>query len=190
MGVDVDRRRAFEAVTDVVYEPLDRYLRRRSRPEDASELLNDVLLVIWRRLDDVPTDNPLPWSYGIARNCLSNQRRGSRRRLPLADRLVAHQPEPPTFDPTAESVDLVHHDADTPLARALRDLESDDREIIRLWAWEQLEAREIALVLGTTANAVSSRLTRLKKRLASSIERQSQPGAGHRTGRHTKEPRS
>ena len=48
-----------------VYEPLQRYLRRRAHADDAADALADTLLVVWRRLDDVP-DDPLPWCYGAA----------------------------------------------------------------------------------------------------------------------------
>ncbi|NNE95898.1 MAG: RNA polymerase subunit sigma-24, partial [Acidimicrobiales bacterium] len=47
-------RARFEAVAAEVYEPLQRYLRRRAASSDADELLDDVLLVLWRRLDDIP----------------------------------------------------------------------------------------------------------------------------------------
>ena len=60
-------------------------------------------------------------------------------------------------------------------------------EDVRLWAWEQLQPREIALVLDTTANAVSLRLSRAKKKLAMSIERQNRERAGHVVFGHRKE---
>ena len=66
-------------------------------------------------------------------------------------------------------------------------LDENDRELVRLWAWEQLEPREIAIVVGTTANAVSLQLTWLKKKLANSIVRQSRAGAGHEGYGHTRE---
>ena len=40
-----------------------------------------------------------------------------------------------------------------------------------LWAWEELAPREIATVTGLTANAVSIRLHRAKKRLAAELDR-------------------
>ena len=39
---------------------------------------------------------------------------------------------------------------DPALAEALAGLPAADQEILRLWAWEQLEPREIALSLGST----------------------------------------
>jgi RNA polymerase sigma-70 factor (ECF subfamily) len=54
-----ERRERFERVAGEVSEPLQRYLRRRAPAADAADALADTLLVVWRRLDDVP-DDPLP----------------------------------------------------------------------------------------------------------------------------------
>ena len=184
MATDVDQRRQFETVVDVVYEPLQRYLGRRAAAADVSDLLNDALLVIWRRLDHVPVDDPLPWSYGVARRCLANHRRGAQRRLRLVGRLAGRAPLEFGGDTSGEPGD------DHPqLHKALGELDEADRELIRLWAWEQLEPREIAVVLETTPNAVSLKLTRAKKKIAASIERQDRVDAGQRVVGHRKELR-
>jgi RNA polymerase sigma-70 factor (ECF subfamily) len=181
METDVGRQARFESIVDEVYEPLQRYFGRRARADDVSELLNDALMIIWRRLDDVPTDDARPWSYGVAKRCLANHRRGNERRLRLVGRLAA---EPLTRERLGERP-MVDGDHDE-LLIALGELDEPARELVRLWAWEQLEPREIAIVLGTTVNAVSVRLTRAKKKLASSMQRQNvasagQEGFGHRT---------
>jgi RNA polymerase sigma-70 factor (ECF subfamily) len=173
-----DRRSHFESLAAEVYEPLQRYLRRRATPEDAEELLDDVLLVMWRRLGEVPADAVLPWVYGVARRSLANRRRTNRRRLDLVERLKTTYERPLPIDPEAgeEHVEL---------AEALTELREDDLELIRLWAWEQLEPREIALVLGTTANAVSLRLGRVKAKLEKKITRQRVASGGHKGDEHT-----
>lgn len=185
METDLDRRRRFEAVVEEVYEPLQRYLARRVHPDDVSELLDDSLLVVWRRLDDIPLDDPLPWSYGVAKRCLANHRRGARRRLRLVARVIDHAPRDP-FVPDASDVAFDH----PLLAVALDELDESDRELIRLWAWEQLEPREIAAVLDATPNAVSLRLTRVRKKIASSIERQNRVVAGQEGRGHPGELRT
>ncbi len=182
---DLERRRQFEAVVDVVYEPLQRYLGRRAQPADVSELLNDSLLVIWRRLDSVPLDDPLPWSYGVAKRCLANYRRGAQRRLRLVGRVIDRAPRE-SFASRAPSPEFDHPQLET----ALNELEEADRELVRLWAWEQLGPREIAVVLGTTSNAVSLRLTRVKKKIVTSMERQDLAAAGQEGLGHGLEPRS
>jgi RNA polymerase sigma-70 factor (ECF subfamily) len=52
---------------------------------------------------------------------------------------------------------------------ALATLGELDREVVRLWAWEGLAPREIAVVTGLSANAVSIRLHKARKRLAASL---------------------
>lgn len=166
-----ERSRKFEAVAAEVFEPLQRYLLRRAPADAVDDLVSDVLLVVWRRLDEVPDGKVLPWCYGVARRVLSNHRRGESRRLKLVERLDAEPPPPPSVVESEEG--------DLEVSTALATLAPDDQELIHLWAWEQLEPREIALVLETTPNAVSLRLRRAKDRLISAMERQNDPVGGH-----------
>jgi RNA polymerase sigma-70 factor (ECF subfamily) len=174
------QRRDFEALVASVHEPLTRYLRRRASAADADDVMGDVLLTLWRRLDAVPQIDPLPWCYGVARRALANHRRGSQRRGRLLDRL-RRQPGP--------VVDLAGTDEQPELAAALAALSEADRELLVLWAWEQLEPREIATVLQITPNAVSVRLSRAKKKLARHMTRQDPAPSGHKGVGHTGEHR-
>lgn len=151
--------------------PLQRYLARRADPGTADDVLGDVLLVLWRRIDDVPQEAVLPWCYAVARRCLANQVRGTQRHRRLVDRLTRARPDQPG------PVEL--DDAD--LHAALAALTPTDAEVLRLWAWEELAPREIAVVLGTTPNAVSIRLHRAKQRLRDQLAagRKSDPAPGH-----------
>ena len=166
------KRAAFEAAASEVYEPLQRYLLRRCRPEDVDDVFNDVLLVVWRRIDDVPGGNPLPWCYGVARRCLANYRRGEGRRLRLVQRIGDAAETGPAQSWVEE--------ADVELHEAIDQLSELDREVIRLWAWERLEPREIAEVLGSTPNAISVRLNRARRQLHHELTRKDQAGAGHK----------
>ena len=60
---------------------------------------------------------------------------------------------------------------------ALAGLRELDREVVQLWAWEGLAPREIAVVTGLSANAVSIRLHKAKKNLAGLLGK-NQPDAG------------
>lgn len=175
----MSRRERFEAVFREVYEPLQVYARRRTDPMSADDVVADALLVLWRRLDDVPEELVLPWAYGVTRRCLANHRRGDRRRDALVERVAA--------EPDGGSVAAA--DVDPDLSAALAGLEADDRELVRLWAWEQLRPREIALVLDITPNAASIRLHRAKQRLAALLDQRgkSADAAGHTAVGHTEE---
>jgi RNA polymerase sigma-70 factor (ECF subfamily) len=161
-----DRRRRFEALFAEVYEPLQRYARRRTDPAAADDVVADALLVLWRRLDDVPGDAALPWCYGVTRRCLANRRRGDERQSNLVDRLMGERP-------------VERADVDPALDEALAALDADDREIVRLWAWEQLPPREIAVVLGISPNAAAIRVHRAKRRLASALVGKNGVPSGH-----------
>jgi RNA polymerase sigma-70 factor (ECF subfamily) len=182
--VDPDpvRRARYEALFREVYEPLQHYVRRRAGAggaDMADDVVAEALTVAWRRLDEMPAGMELPWCFGVARRCLANHRRSEGRRSRLVDRL--HHERSPVPDDEALP--------DSRLAAALAELADDDREIVRLWAWEALAPREIAVVLGTTANAASIRLHRARRRLADAIVRKESTVAGHGSGGLAKEAR-
>jgi RNA polymerase sigma-70 factor, ECF subfamily len=174
--IDDERRLRFEQLASVVYEPLQRYIRRRLDATLADDALADTLVVLWRRLDDVPVADPLPWSYGVARRCLANARRSSQRHDRLVARLAA--------DPSPSATDQFEWSAiDGELDAAMARLSDADRELVRLWAWEGLEPREIAVAVDSTPNAISIRLHRVRRRLADELGKD-RPPAGHDTGTH------
>lgn len=155
-----DQHAQFTALAREVSPPLRRYVARRVPADAVDDVLADVLLVLWRRRGDVPEDDALPWAYAVARGCLANNRRSAQRHLRLVERLGrAERPAPLDAD------EPDHAEVHLALGR-LREL---DREVVRLWAWEGLAPREIAVVTGLTANAVSIRLHKAKKRLAAEL---------------------
>ncbi|HVR31270.1 MAG TPA: sigma-70 family RNA polymerase sigma factor [Acidimicrobiia bacterium] len=175
------RRDRFEQLAGEVYEPLQRYARRRVDPDVVDDVVSDVMMTLWRRLDDVPPNARLPWAYGVARRAIANQRRAASRHLKLLRRVEA---EPPA--PTATDIPL-----DAELQAGLDQLSESDRDLLRLWAWEHLEATELSVVLGLTPNAASIRLHRAKKKLAENLEvaRKNEMSSGH-SGERRKEERS
>ncbi len=140
------------------------YAVRRTSLDDAADVVAETFLVAWRRLDDVPAEDARLWLYAVARRVLANQERSERRRQRLADRLrqelrVALDTVPAP-DPEAAAVEA-----------ALAQLGPDDREVLRLSAWEELTPVEIATVLGVSQVAVRSRLHRARRRLRAALRR-------------------
>ena len=174
----------FEARVGPLLEPLRRFLARRTDPATAEDVLAETLLVCWRRRQDLPAaeGEALPWAYAVARRCLANADRAERRRRRLAARVAVVDP-PTTAAAAPEPLDPRTDRVRPALAR----LPETDAEVLRLWAWEELAPREIAVVLGTTPNAASSRLARARRRLAAELARHEDAGAGHE--RETKEGR-
>jgi RNA polymerase sigma-70 factor (ECF subfamily) len=175
-----ERIRQFERLAVEVYQPLQRYLLRRAPVAEAEDLLSETLLVIWRRLEAVPAAAPLPWCYGVARRTLANYRRSTARRRRLVERMSS---QPERFVDDTDTSDI----EDPEMFAAFHRLPDEDRELLRLWAWEVLEPREIAVVLETTPNAVSLHLKRAKQKLAEELLRQKSVGAGHMTDKHAQE---
>ena len=132
-------------------------VRRVGDPADAADVVAETYLVAWRRLEDVPPGaEARPWLFGVARRVLANHYRGERRRLALADRLrdSLHQAVPPPEVPEPTLVE-----------RAVQRLGDDDRELLRLVAWEEFAREEIAVAMGLSRAAVRVRLHRARGRL-------------------------
>lgn len=142
-------------------------LRRSDDPDDAADAVGETFLIAWRRFEDVPTDDRArAWLYGTARRVLANQRRGSRRRDHLAERLASEaRIAVATVQPETGS------DADA--ARAFRRLKPAQRELLALVAWEGLAPRELATALGCSVNAAKIRLHRARRAFARELERDS-----------------
>jgi RNA polymerase sigma-70 factor, ECF subfamily len=154
-----DREERFNRLVREHGDAVHRYLRRRYRGGDATDvedLLADVMAIAWRRLDDVPNDAEAPWLFGVARRRLSNARSRRARR----DRIVAPL-RPRGSAPAAEDVAL----ADLSLREALASLPEKEREALTLTAWEGLGPEELAAALGVTVNAAAIRLSKARTKL-------------------------
>ncbi|GAA2812287.1 sigma-70 family RNA polymerase sigma factor [Saccharopolyspora taberi] len=146
---------AFERVYRAHHRSVLGYLLRRADEQTAQDALSETFLVAWRRLGDVPADDPLPWLLGVARRALANQRRAGARQEALRDKVALHTPRT-----------RAHEDDSAPLiAEAMRRLSESDREVLSLHAWEDLSVERIAEVLGCTRPTARLRLHRARKRL-------------------------
>lgn len=154
---DLDRRLTFDRLYELHARSVLAFaLRRTASPEDAEDVAAETFIVAWRRDDRVPpVEAALPWLYGVARRVIANQRRASDRRRRLVERLA----ERPSSDER-----LIVGSGGTRALAALERLGAEDRELLKLVAWEGLRNTEIAEVLGITTNAVAIRLHRARRR--------------------------
>ena len=153
-------------------------LRRVAQPTDAADVVADVFLVAWRRVDALPPgDEARLWLYGVARKVVFNQRRGAQRRDRLGLRLRHELADRVAPDHADESSDRIT------VRAALARLGETDREVLTLTVWEQLEPREIADVLGVSAETVRTRLSRARRRLHDVLGHDLAP-TGHVRGVH------
>jgi RNA polymerase sigma-70 factor (ECF subfamily) len=135
------------------------YARRRGA-RDPDGLAAEAMTIAWRKLADVPEDDPRPWLIATARNLLLADRR--RHAVSMAGLDGVEAPALPS-----PSVDL-----DPELEVALRALSSQDLEALLLIAWEDLTPADAAASLGITPAAFRVRLHRARRRLIYALERQ------------------
>ena len=146
------------------------YFERRVQPrEDAADLLSEVMLQAWRRLDAAPSDleRRRMWLFTIARNVLANRARTNRRRSALTERIRQQ---------LADTDAIPDH-----LAVAVRDvvlrLPEAQRELVMLIHWDGFSIREAAELLGLNPSTARSRYAAAREALQRSLE----PAAAERT---------
>jgi RNA polymerase sigma-70 factor, ECF subfamily len=158
-----DRRPAEERFREVFAHlgAVTAYARRRGS-RDADGIAAETMSIAWRRLADVPRDDPLPWLYATARNLLHAEWR--------AERHTASSDVPELSVPASELRGL-----DPELDRALRSLRPADREALLLVAWEDLEPTQAARAVGIKPTAFRVRLLRARRRLRAALEEDRRP---------------
>ncbi|GII86854.1 hypothetical protein Ssi03_48440 [Sphaerisporangium siamense] len=123
----------------------------------------ETFAVAWRRIGEVPEgEQATLWLYGVARKVLANHYRGEVRRQALSVELDAEMADLYGTAPDS-GVEL------TAIAQIFRTLPDADRELLSLVAWEGLDRRQIATVLGLSRNAVRVRLHRARRRFARAL---------------------
>lgn len=159
--------RRFTLLYDAHFREILGYLvRRLDSISTAQDLTEDVFVVAWEKLDDVPKEpESVFWLYGVAKRTLSNHRRKTARRSSIWEAL---RPRPqPAGDSPAE--ELVRNQDCEAVHQALRALRLRDQEIIRLAYWDELPHAAIAEILGCSRPAVDVRLHRAVRRLGKAM---------------------
>jgi RNA polymerase sigma-70 factor (ECF subfamily) len=156
------RRRRFDAIFASYSSDIVAYCGWRApSATDAQDAVAEVFLTAWRRLDDVPEgDDARIWLYATARRVIANQRRSSRRRAALQERLAREPAAAP--QETALEHAVVHE--------ALARLGPRDREVLLLAEWEDLTPAQIAAVLGCLTVTARGRLHRARRRFRAVFE--------------------
>lgn len=149
------------------------FIYRRSIGLDSSlssaeDILADTWAIAWQKRAQAPDEQSLEsaWLYQIARHLLANH---IRRTQTLRKHSATLDPEiVSTFN--AESLLIL----DEEIKRVFSLLTAGEKEVLALTIWEELEPREIALVLNSTPNAVSLKLHKARKKISDHYEKESQ----------------
>ncbi len=125
----------------------------------ADALTVEVFTIAFRRRGEFRPDREtaVPWLLGIARNVSRNERRSDRRRVRLLQRGLPDD-DRATHDDADGRVDASRTKA--ALHEALDALPREQREVLVLFALDELTYAEIAEVTGTAVGTVRSRLHR------------------------------
>jgi DNA-directed RNA polymerase specialized sigma24 family protein len=137
------------------------YARRRGSP-DPEAIAAETMTIAWRRLADVPRDDPRPWLFVTARNLLHAERRQRSRAAAAAPHQRAvTTPDPVGIEPRVQC--------------ALASLSPGDREALMLVAFDDLTPAMAARALGINPSAFRVRLHRARRRFLAALDVSGQP---------------
>ena len=164
---------AFRAVFDRHFDAVHRFVRRRvgSAADDiAAETF--VRAFEHRARYRHERDSALPWLLGIAVNILGRHYRDEERQL----RAYARS----GVDQVLDTAEVSHARLDAEgsrrrLAEALAELRPEERDVLLLFAWAELDYAQIADALEVPIGTVRSRLSRAREHVRSALALTSEP---------------
>ena len=162
----------FVAIFEAHHTRIWRFLARLAGRGAADDLAGDVFLAAFRHRAryDPSKGSVQSWLYGIAVNLARDRARRDARatraisRL-AADRAVSAPPDALVVDTLSLDGELDH------VRRALAQLSEPHREVLVLYAWEDLSYESIAAALGVRVGTVRSRLARARRHLRELVGR-------------------
>jgi RNA polymerase sigma factor (sigma-70 family) len=169
MAASLGEPDAFAQIFERHYRGVHRYLSRRLGTDLADELAAEVFAVAFakRRRYDTTHLHARPWLLGIATHLARHHWRREEREL----RAYARTGRDP-FAPGADEGAAGRADsraAGPALAAALAALPREERDVLLLYAWEDLGYPEIAVALQIAPGTVKSRLHRARRRVRQSL---------------------
>jgi RNA polymerase sigma factor (sigma-70 family) len=169
IGRSLGEPEAFGLIYDRHGATLLRFLGRRAGADVAEGLVGELFRIAFerRRTFDASRASALPWLYGIGSNLLLKHRRGEARRLRASARMAADR-EPADKRASAGAIDarlLFPRVAD-----AIEALPDEERDLLLLFAWEDLSYQSMAEALELPIGTVRSRLNRARAHLRELLE--------------------
>lgn len=144
--------------------PALRAFATRRAPDLADDVVSEVGVVAWRRLDELPAGRERAWLFGVTRTVLLAERRRAWQREAGRAPVEPNDLADPSLDP------LLAPSLHRPLAEALSQLSGRDRELLLLTAWEGLSTAEAGAALGIRGTAARMGLVRARRRLAAALD--------------------
>jgi RNA polymerase sigma-70 factor (ECF subfamily) len=180
-----ESERRFAALVAAHLDAIYRTARRLgARSDNIEDLMQEVLVVLARRLDDIQPDKERAFALGTTARVVAGFRRQERRRR---EDLVAEVEAESAYEPslagsTAPSGErhLEQSEALALLRAGLAEMTEAQRVTFVLFELEELRASEIAAELGIAEVAVVSRLQRARSVMRRVCERASRVPAASR----------
>jgi RNA polymerase sigma-70 factor (ECF subfamily) len=180
----LDAKRAEPLEFDQIYErwfdEVARWVRALGGPAaDRDDLVQDVFLIVYRRLPDFDGSNVAGWLYQIARRKVRDYRRllwvreVFSRSVPVSERLC-HRGSDPADSYEAKEKTLV-------LESLLGQLGPDQRAAFVLFEIEGHSGQEIARIQGVPINTVWARIHKARKKLQTRLLRLERRAGGGQT---------
>lgn len=151
---------------------IHRYIARRLGRTEADDLLGQTFLIAFEGRGNYrgTADGALPWLYGIATNLIRRRRRDEVRQYRAYSRSEPAGND--RYDDLLATDVAARVDAEAisrTLTRVLAKLRQAERDVLLLYAWEDLSYAEIAQALDLPLGTVRSRLHRARRALRSAL---------------------
>jgi RNA polymerase sigma-70 factor, ECF subfamily len=143
---------------------------RTGSPQQAADLMQEVFLRAWRRLDDLtglPEDRQRAWIFAVARNLSVDAHRQERTRAG-AEQVLAREPARPQ-QPASTAVIAAERVA--VVGEAIRRLPETQRVTLTMAAAGGMTSAEVADALGVPAGTVRYRLSLARRAVAAALDR-------------------
>jgi RNA polymerase sigma-70 factor, ECF subfamily len=174
-GVEEAESLDFRSIYDRWFEEVSRWIRAMGGPDaEREDLVQDVFVVVHRRLPDFDGENVAGWLYQIARHRVRDFLRlvwvkhlllGS---VPFTDGLVAGGESPADAVETKEKREL--------LETLLKKLNESERAALMLFELDGLSGEQIATLQGVPVSTVWVRIHKARKKLKLSLARLERKG--------------
>lgn len=165
MGTAAPEGSSFEQVYDQWFEEVSRWVRALgAREADRDDVVQDIFMVVHRRLPDFDGQNVPGWLYQIARRKVRDYRHlmwikhlFGNSSVPLADEMLQTGQSPLDQLETRQKTQLFE--------RLLDGLNADQRAAFVLFEIEGNSGEEIARLQGVPINTVWARIHKARKKL-------------------------
>lgn len=168
-GTDSRSLHSFEAIYDAYYDVVARWIRGLGGPAaDRDDLIQEVFLVVYRRLPDFDGRNLLGWLYRITTHQVRDYRRLVWIRH-IFPRRIEVSPEAPSGRPTP-LMTLETRERQQRLEWLLSRLGDQLRAAFVLFEIEGYTAEEIGDMQSVSVNTVRARIHRARRRMSALVK--------------------